>query len=106
MFDEAQRMQRLIEDLISLSRIEAEKYRIPDKAVDLADLIEEVTVELREAARAADLVTEIGDVAPVARRPDPAQPAAPQRHRQCDEIWPRRHAGHVSASPKARRWCA
>ena len=42
MFDEARRMQRLIEDLISLSRIEAEKYRLPDRAVDLAALIEEV----------------------------------------------------------------
>ncbi|MFK5108568.1 histidine kinase dimerization/phospho-acceptor domain-containing protein, partial [Klebsiella pneumoniae] len=28
MYDEARRMQRLIEDLISLSRIEAEKYRV------------------------------------------------------------------------------
>ena len=42
MFDEARRMQRLVEDLISLSRIEAEKYRLPDRAVDLAALIEEV----------------------------------------------------------------
>ncbi len=65
-FGEAQRMQRLIEDLISLSRIEAEKYRIPDKAVELADLIEEVTVELSGSPRAADLVTQISDVAPVA----------------------------------------
>jgi two-component system phosphate regulon sensor histidine kinase PhoR len=68
-FGEAQRMQRLIEDLISLSRIEAEKYRAPDKAVDLADLTQQVIVELSGSPRAADLVTQIGDVAPVAGDP-------------------------------------
>ena len=46
MFDEARRMQRLVEDLISLSRIEAEKYRLPDRAVDLGTLIGEVRSEL------------------------------------------------------------
>jgi two-component system phosphate regulon sensor histidine kinase PhoR len=39
---EARRMQRLIDDLISLSRIEAEKYRAPDSAVDLSELLAEV----------------------------------------------------------------
>ncbi|WP_313809366.1 ATP-binding protein [Sphingobium sp.] len=39
---EARRMQRLIDDLISLSRIEAEKYRVPDSAVDLSGLVAEV----------------------------------------------------------------
>jgi two-component system, OmpR family, phosphate regulon sensor histidine kinase PhoR len=71
MFGEAQRMQRLIDDLISLSRIEAEKYRAPSESVDLADLIEEVTLELSGSPRAADLVTQIADVAPV--RGDPTQ---------------------------------
>ena len=70
-FGEAQRMQRLIEDLISLSRIEAEKYRAPDKAVDLAALIEQVATELSGSPRAADLVTQIGDVPPV--QGDPTQ---------------------------------
>ena len=41
-------MQRLIDDLISLSRIEAEKYSLPATAVDLADVIEEVAGELRD----------------------------------------------------------
>ncbi|MDT8758589.1 ATP-binding protein [Sphingomonas psychrotolerans] len=68
-FGEAQRMQRLIEDLISLSRIEAEKYRPPDKAVNLAELVEQVTTELSGSPRAADLVTQIADVAPVAGDP-------------------------------------
>ncbi|MFA5964284.1 MAG: ATP-binding protein [Sphingomonas sp.] len=49
MFDEARRMQRLVQDLISLSRIEAEKYRLPDQPVDLAALIGEVRDELQGA---------------------------------------------------------
>lgn len=41
MYDEADRMQRLIEDLMSLSRIEAEKFRLPSEPVDLRGLIAE-----------------------------------------------------------------
>ncbi|OYY68639.1 ATP-binding protein [Sphingomonas sp. 28-63-12] len=61
MFDEARRMQRLVEDLISLSRIEAEKYRVPASAIDLRQLMEEVHAELADAhaARGEDLVTDI-----------------------------------------------
>ncbi len=61
MFDEARRMQRLVEDLISLSRIEAEKYRLPDRAVDLTELIAEVRSELFDAAdaRSADIAADI-----------------------------------------------
>jgi two-component system phosphate regulon sensor histidine kinase PhoR len=69
MFDEARRMQRLVEDLISLSRIEAEKYRLPANAVDLAALIEEVHAELADTPdlRGEDLIAEIdGNVPPVA----------------------------------------
>ncbi|GAA4761466.1 hypothetical protein GCM10023219_01870 [Stakelama sediminis] len=57
MFDEAVRMQRLIDDLMSLSRIEAEKYRAPDAEVDLNAVIEEVCAELRGShdPRANDL---------------------------------------------------
>ena len=43
---EAQRMQRLVDDLISLSRIEADRYRLPATPVDLGVLIEEVQAEL------------------------------------------------------------
>ncbi|HEY0626025.1 MAG TPA: ATP-binding protein [Allosphingosinicella sp.] len=42
MSDEARRMQRLIDDLISLSRIEAERFTAPREAVPLLGLIEEV----------------------------------------------------------------
>jgi len=56
MMKEARRMQRLIDDLISLSRIEAEKYRLPETPVALGRLIEEVAADLRDTdsgARAA-----------------------------------------------------
>ncbi|OYX39626.1 MULTISPECIES: cell wall metabolism sensor histidine kinase WalK [unclassified Sphingomonas] len=61
MFDEARRMQRLVEDLISLSRIEAEKYRVPATEVDLRQLMEEVHAELADTHdnRGDDLVTDI-----------------------------------------------
>lgn len=62
MHGEARRMQRLIDDLISLSRIEAEKYRLPDQNVLLPELIEQVSAELSGSPRAADLVTQISDV--------------------------------------------
>jgi two-component system phosphate regulon sensor histidine kinase PhoR len=42
MNDEARRMQQLIEDLMSLSRIEAERFRPPRDPVDLVPLVEEV----------------------------------------------------------------
>jgi two-component system phosphate regulon sensor histidine kinase PhoR len=67
MFDEARRMQRLIEDLISLSRIEAEKYRLPDSAVDLGNLIGEVRTELLDASQSDrnPIVTDIDSRVPL-----------------------------------------
>ncbi|WP_241527229.1 ATP-binding protein [Sphingomonas turrisvirgatae] len=64
---EARRMQRLIDDLMSLSRIEAEKYRAPDDSVDLGTLAQEVRTELAATSprRAADIAIELGDAPPV-----------------------------------------
>lgn len=64
---EARRMQRLIDDLMSLSRIEAEKYRAPDDSVDLPELIDEVQGELASLSpdRAADIIIDGDPVAPV-----------------------------------------
>lgn len=64
--DEAQRMQRLVEDLMSLSRIEAEKYRLPDEAVDLAALAREVRAVIGSSGgeRGGDLALEIDDATP------------------------------------------
>jgi len=41
MYDEADRMQRLIEDLMSLSRIEAEKFELPSDKIDISHLVSE-----------------------------------------------------------------
>lgn len=64
--DEAQRMQRLVEDLMSLSRIEAEKYRVPDAAVDLGALATEVHRVVRDngGERAQDLVLDLDESVP------------------------------------------
>lgn len=67
MDNEARRMQRLIDDLMSLSRIEAEKYRAPDDSVDLPELIDEVQAELAALSpdRAADIVIDADPVLPI-----------------------------------------
>lgn len=64
--DEARRMQRLVEDLMSLSRIEAEKHRAPETAVDLVELVKEVHAVIRDAAndRARDVVVDIDESVP------------------------------------------
>jgi two-component system phosphate regulon sensor histidine kinase PhoR len=48
--DEARRMQRVVEDLISLSRIEAEKFLAPTDAVALEPLIEQAVASGRRMA--------------------------------------------------------
>ena len=50
MAGEARRMQRLIEDLLALSRIEADRYRAPADVVALAPLAEEVADAIRGGA--------------------------------------------------------
>jgi two-component system, OmpR family, phosphate regulon sensor histidine kinase PhoR len=57
MMKEARRMQRLIDDLISLSRIEAEKHVLPDEIVSLPALVREVTGEL--GLMPAEMILEI-----------------------------------------------
>jgi len=67
--DEARRMQRVVEDLISLSRIEAEKFTAPTEAVDLEQLIEVSVESARRMAeeRQSELVTSIApDLPPIA----------------------------------------
>lgn len=61
-------MQQLVDDLMSLSRIEADKHRLPSTPVDLAALAEEVTALCRQnlGQRGADIVADISDdLAPV-----------------------------------------
>jgi two-component system phosphate regulon sensor histidine kinase PhoR len=57
MHGEAKRMQQLVDDLISLSRIEADRYAVPQSPVALAPLIEEVVGVMRAGGgEAADRV--------------------------------------------------
>jgi two-component system, OmpR family, phosphate regulon sensor histidine kinase PhoR len=64
--DEARRMQRIVEDLISLSRIEAEKLIAPTDAVALRPLIEHALESARRTAdeRGSTLVSEVADDLP------------------------------------------
>ena len=59
--DEARRMQRVVEDLISLSRIEAEKFTAPTEAVALEPLIDEALQGERRSAdeRGSALVRDV-----------------------------------------------
>jgi two-component system, OmpR family, phosphate regulon sensor histidine kinase PhoR len=59
--DEARRMQRVVEDLISLSRIEAEKFTAPKEAVDLRPLIDQAlgSVERIADEHGSSLVREV-----------------------------------------------
>jgi two-component system phosphate regulon sensor histidine kinase PhoR len=64
--DEARRMQRVVEDLISLSRIEAEKFTAPTEAVDLEPLIEQASESARRMAeeRGSPIVCAMADELP------------------------------------------
>ncbi|HWJ69652.1 MAG TPA: ATP-binding protein [Sphingobium sp.] len=69
---EARRMQRLLDDLMSLSRIEADKYRAPEQPVAVPPLIEEVVAVFRQSQSDREMVIQIApDVATV--RGDRAQ---------------------------------
>jgi two-component system phosphate regulon sensor histidine kinase PhoR len=54
MMDEALRMRALVDDLMSLSRIEAERFSLPREPVDLIPLIEEVRAGLAQLMEARD----------------------------------------------------
>ena len=72
--DEALRMQRVVEDLISLSRIEAEKFTTPTDAVAIEPLIEQALESERRTAqkRGSELVRDVAEeLPPVAG--DPSQ---------------------------------
>ena len=61
MHGEAQRMSRLVSDLLSLSRIELREHEIPSGSVDLPALIESVaqTFELQAARRSIKLALDL-----------------------------------------------
>ncbi|QPQ55228.1 ATPase [Allosphingosinicella flava] len=51
MFDEATRMRQIVNDLISLSRIEAERYTLPTEPVDLLPVLSEVDNTLENVVK-------------------------------------------------------
>ncbi|HEY0116757.1 MAG TPA: ATP-binding protein [Allosphingosinicella sp.] len=59
MFDEATRMRNLVDDLMSLSRIEAERYTVPRDPVDLIPLAEEVGQSLRQLMEQKEATLEL-----------------------------------------------
>lgn len=68
MAQETDRMQALVRDLMSLSRIEAEKYELPQTPVDFAHIIVETVNHIRtsQKARGADVSMDItADLPPV-----------------------------------------
>ena len=65
---EARRMQQLVIDLLSISRVEADRFRRPTTPVDLAAVVTATIAQLQESeeARPRDIVARLGDApAPV-----------------------------------------
>ncbi len=60
---EAGRMQQLVIDLLSISRVEADRFRRPTTPVDLAAIVRSTISQLKdsEAARPTDIVARLGD---------------------------------------------
>ena len=70
---EARRMQQLVIDLLSISRVEADRFRRPTAEIDLRDIVSTTIAQLRdsEPARGQDIVAQLGDALPM--RGDAAQ---------------------------------
>jgi two-component system phosphate regulon sensor histidine kinase PhoR len=66
MQEQARRMARLIDDLLSLSRIELNAHRRPDTSVDLAPIIRQVMDGLQTLARDRGVTVQIGGAAALA----------------------------------------
>jgi two-component system phosphate regulon sensor histidine kinase PhoR len=59
--DEAGRMLRIIEDLMSLSRIEADRYRAPSESVSIADVVQTSISNLANGGQNCEFVVRIPD---------------------------------------------
>ncbi len=77
MHDEAVRMRSLVDDLMSLSRIEAERYAVPRESVALPPLIDEVKAALarliEERGAALAVEQDVADPVVLGDRPQLAQ---------------------------------
>ena len=67
--DEAKRMVRIIEDLMSLSRIEAERFLAPDESVSLDDIVDAAVANARMAPKSerCEFVVRVPDDLPAVR---------------------------------------
>jgi two-component system phosphate regulon sensor histidine kinase PhoR len=66
--DEARRMLRIIEDLMSLSRIEADRYLAPDDSVSIADIAETALANVANGRRGqCDFVVRVPEDLPPVR---------------------------------------
>jgi two-component system, OmpR family, phosphate regulon sensor histidine kinase PhoR len=65
MQEQAQRMARLIDDLLSLSRIELNAHRRPDTPVDLVPIVRQVADGLETLARNRGVVVHVDAAAPL-----------------------------------------
>ena len=63
MQEQARRMARLIDDLLSLSRIELNAHRRPDKPVDLVPIVRQVADGLQTLARDRGVTVNVEAVA-------------------------------------------
>ncbi len=102
MHEQAERMSRLIEDLLSLSRIEMDEHTRPRGRVDLRHVLGNVKdmLSIKAAARRMRIeldIPEIGRARP--RRRGPADAGLPEPHRQCAEIRPRGYGGRGHGGP-------
>src|SRR3546814_18208099 len=76
---EARRMQQLVIDLLSISRVEADRFRRPTAPADLAAIVRTTIAQLRdrEHARAKDIMARLEDcVKPVLSAAQPPRPLA------------------------------
>ncbi|MEP5939114.1 MAG: ATP-binding protein [Erythrobacter sp.] len=58
---EAKRLQNLVSDLMSLSRVEAEKHDAPDRAIELGPVVERAARDAANSERASRLQIDIAD---------------------------------------------
>ena len=89
MAEQAGRMSRLVDDLLSLSRIEMNEHRAPTAAVDIGNVLHAVadTLEQRAAARHVRFVFKLPEGLPAVLGDfDELDPGVPEPLRQCDQI--------------------
>src|SRR3546814_16935447 len=69
---EARRMQQLVIDLLSISRVEADRFRRPTAPADLAALVRTTIAQLRdsEQARAKDTLAKLDNGVQPVRKSD------------------------------------